>query len=52
MGLSLIFGKKSSVSRRLSQSVLTACVIVSMLFALALFAIESAADKNKEEQHL
>lgn len=29
-----------------------ACVIVILLFALALFAIESAADKNKEEQHL
>lgn len=52
MRLSLIFGKKSSVSRRLSQSVLTACVIVILVFALALFAIESAADKNKEEQHL
>jgi len=52
MGLSLIFGKKSSVSRRLSQSVLTACIIVIVLFALALFAIESAADKNKEAKHL
>ncbi len=52
MGFSLIFGKKSSVSRRLSKSVLTACVIVILLFALALFAVESAADKNKEEQHL
>lgn len=52
MGLSLIFGRKSSVSRRLSQSVLIASVIVVLVFALALFAIESAADKNKEEQHL
>lgn len=52
MSLSLIFGKKSSVSRRLSQSVLAACVIVILMFAVALFAVESAADKNKDKQHL
>ncbi len=52
MRFSLIFGKKSSVSRRLSQSVLTACVIVIVLFALAIFGVESAADRSKDERHI
>ncbi len=52
MRLSRIFGKESSVSRRLSQSVLTASVIVIVLFSLALFGVEVAADRSKEEKHI
>ncbi|MGH8108898.1 MAG: response regulator [Arenimonas sp.] len=52
MRLGQIFGKKSSVARRLSQSVLAASVIVILLFSLALLWVEAAADRSKEEKHI
>lgn len=52
MRLVRIFGKKNSVARRLSQSVLTASVVVIVLFSLALFVVESSADRNKEARHM
>jgi len=52
MRLSLIFGNKGSVARRLSLSIFAASVIVVVLFALALLSAEIVADRSKEEKHV
>lgn len=52
MRLSLIFGNKGSVARRLSLSIFAASIIAVVLFALALLSAEIVADRGKEEKHI
>ena len=52
MRFSSIFGNKGSVARRLSLSVLTASILLVLLFSLALLSAEVVADRSKEEKHI
>lgn len=52
MRFSSIFGNRGSVARRLSLSVLTASILLILLFSVALLSAEVAADRSKEEKHI